>query len=115
MVCTSLSLYSVGLTTAMTGVHFTLFVECFQALLLRIDKNGRRNKELLAFICILFTLGNVGNATNLVLAQKTFIDNRTYPGGPNAFFLQQSTNWSAVVCNSVYIGNSWFADALLVY
>ncbi|KAJ7890170.1 hypothetical protein B0H14DRAFT_3705941 [Mycena olivaceomarginata] len=92
------------------GLYFSLLIF---PLLLR--KDGRRNKELLAFICILFTLGNVGNATNLVLAQKTFIDNRTYPGGPNAFFLQQSTNWSAVVCNSVYIVNSWFADALLLY
>ncbi|KAJ7362514.1 hypothetical protein DFH08DRAFT_950778 [Mycena albidolilacea] len=94
------------------GVHFTLFVECFQALLLR--KDGRRNKELLAFICILFTLGNVGNAANLVLAQKTFIDNRTYPGGPNAFFLQQSTNWSAVLYSAISYAPPTVVSAILI-
>ncbi|KAJ7048680.1 hypothetical protein C8F01DRAFT_1213631 [Mycena amicta] len=95
------------------GVHLTLFVECVQAL--RARREGRRNRELLLFVCILFVLGNIGNATNIVFGQKTFIDDRNYPGGPNAFFVEQSTNWSAVVCNSVYIVNSWFQDALLVY
>ncbi|KAF7315972.1 hypothetical protein MIND_00114100 [Mycena indigotica] len=95
------------------GIHLTLFFECVQALCSR--RESQRNRELLVFVCLLFTLGNIGNATNIIFAQKTFIDNRNYPGGPNAFFVEQSTNWSAVVCNSVYIVNSWFQDALLVY
>ncbi|KAJ7605963.1 hypothetical protein DFH06DRAFT_1019882 [Mycena polygramma] len=95
------------------GIHLTLFVLCASAL--RARKAGRRNRELLAFICILFVLGNIGNATNIVFGQKTFIDDRDYPGGPNAFFVEQSTDWSAVVCNSAYIVNSWFQDALLLY
>jgi hypothetical protein len=85
---------------------------CAKALHLR--KIGHKNKGLLVFICILFLLGNIGNATNIVFGQKTFIDDREYPGGPNAFFVEQSTDWSAVVCNSVYIVNSWLQDALLV-
>ncbi|KAJ7135105.1 hypothetical protein C8R46DRAFT_1325870 [Mycena filopes] len=95
------------------GVHLTLFMQCVGALYRR--KEGQRNRGLLAFISILFILGNIGNATNIVFGQKTFIDDRNYPGGPNAFFVEQSTNWSAVVCNSVYIVNSWFQDALLLY
>ncbi|KAJ7448666.1 hypothetical protein B0H11DRAFT_340224 [Mycena galericulata] len=95
------------------GVHLTLFFQCARALYAR--KGGKRNRELLIFICILFILGNIGNATNIVFGQKTFIDDRDFPGGPNAFFVEESTNWSAVVCNSVYIVNSWFQDALLLF
>ncbi|KAF7333581.1 hypothetical protein MSAN_02417100 [Mycena sanguinolenta] len=95
------------------GVHLTLFVQCVQALYAR--KSGRRNHELLIFVCILFALGNVGNATNILFGQKTFIDDRDYPGGPGVYFVEQSTNWSVVVCDSVYIVNSWFADGLLLY
>ncbi|KAJ7140380.1 hypothetical protein C8R46DRAFT_1233825 [Mycena filopes] len=84
------------------GVHLTLFMQCVGALYR--PKEGQRNRGLLAFISILFILGNIGNATNIKL-----------PRGPNAFFVEQSTNWSAVVCNSVYIVNSWFQDALLLY
>ncbi|KAJ7257040.1 hypothetical protein C8J57DRAFT_1185909 [Mycena rebaudengoi] len=94
------------------GVHLTLFFQCARALYTR---NGHRNRELLVFVCILFILGNIGNATNMIFGQRTFIDNRGYPGGPNAYFVEQSFDWSAVVCNSVYIVNSWFQDALLLY
>jgi len=69
----------------------------------------------LIFICILFVLGNIGNATTIVFGQKTYIDDRNYPGGPSAYFVEQSTNWSCVVANAVYIVNSWFQDGLLVY
>ena len=44
----------------------------------------------------------------------TFIDNRNYPGGPGAYNVAQSTNTVAVICNSVYIVNSWLQDTLLV-
>ncbi|KAJ7793421.1 hypothetical protein B0H14DRAFT_3889355 [Mycena olivaceomarginata] len=67
------------------------------------------------FVFILFALGNIGNATSFLFAQKSFIDDRDYPGGPGAYFVEQSTDWSAVVCNSVYIVNTWFQDGILLY
>ncbi|KAF7377178.1 hypothetical protein MSAN_00137200 [Mycena sanguinolenta] len=96
------------------GVHFTLFVQCVYALYAG-RKSRRHNWELLAFISTLFTLGNIGNATSIYYAQKTFIDDRNYPGGPGAFFLEQASQWSGVVCNSVYVVNTWFQDGLLLY
>ncbi|KAF8158630.1 hypothetical protein K438DRAFT_1860886 [Mycena galopus ATCC 62051] len=95
------------------GVHLTLFCQCVPALCSR--KSGRHNRELLIYVFILFALGNIGNATTIVFAQKSFIDDRNYPGGPGAYFVEQSTNWSAVVCNSVYIVNTWFQDGILLY
>ncbi|KAJ7887536.1 hypothetical protein B0H14DRAFT_3127513 [Mycena olivaceomarginata] len=76
------------------GVHLTLFCQCVPALCAR--KFGRRNRELLIFVFILFALGNIGNATSFLFAQKSFINNRDYPGGPGAYFVEQSTDWSAV-------------------
>ncbi|KAJ6482590.1 hypothetical protein C8R45DRAFT_1062954 [Mycena sanguinolenta] len=96
------------------GVHLTLFVQCAHALYVG-RKSRRHNWELMAFIFIIFALGNIGNATSIFYAQKTFIDDRNYPGGPGAFFFEQSTQWSGVVCNSVYIVNTWFQDGLLLY
>ncbi|KAJ7790133.1 hypothetical protein B0H14DRAFT_225659 [Mycena olivaceomarginata] len=58
-------------------------------------------------------LGNIGNATSFLFTRKSLIDDRDYPGGPGAYFVEQSTNWSAVVCNSVYIVNTWFQDGIL--
>ncbi|KAF7328661.1 hypothetical protein MSAN_02467700 [Mycena sanguinolenta] len=96
------------------GVHLTLFVQCVHALYSG-RKTRRHNWELLLFIFILFALGNIGNATSIFYAQKTFIDDRNYPGGPGAYFFEQSTQWVAVLCNSVYIVNTWFQDGLLLY
>ncbi|KAF7328660.1 hypothetical protein MSAN_02467600 [Mycena sanguinolenta] len=95
------------------GVHLTLFIQCVHALFGR--KFSRHSWAMLIFVCILFILGNIGNATSIFYAQKTFIDDRNYPGGPGAFFFEQSTQWSAVLCNSVYIVNTWFQDGLLLY
>ncbi|KAF7328672.1 hypothetical protein MSAN_02468800 [Mycena sanguinolenta] len=93
------------------GVHLTLFFQCVPALCAR--KSGHRNRELLIFVFILFILGNLGNATTLIFAQKSFIDDRDYPGGPGAYFVEQSADWTVVVCNSVYIVNTWLQDGLL--
>ncbi|KAJ7821191.1 hypothetical protein B0H14DRAFT_3089137 [Mycena olivaceomarginata] len=95
------------------GVHLTLFCQCVPALF--ASKSGRHNRELLIFVFILFALGNIGNATTFLFAQKSFIDYRDYPGGPGAYFVEQSTDWSAVVCNSVYIVNTWFQDGIVLY
>ncbi|KAF7328676.1 hypothetical protein MSAN_02469200 [Mycena sanguinolenta] len=96
------------------GVHLTLFFQCVHALY-----TGRKaqphNWQWLLFVFILFALGNIGNATSIFYVQKTFIDDRNYPGGPGAYFFEQSTQWAAVLCNSVYIVNTWFQDGLLLY
>ncbi|KAJ7793422.1 hypothetical protein B0H14DRAFT_149075 [Mycena olivaceomarginata] len=95
------------------GVHLTLFCQCVPALCAR--KSRRRNRVLLIFVFILFALGTIGSGTSYLFAQKSFIDDRDYPGGPGAYFVEQSTDWSAVVTNSVYIVNTWFQDGILLY
>ncbi|KAH9484497.1 hypothetical protein JR316_0003979 [Psilocybe cubensis] len=98
------------------GIHLTLFVWTSHILYTkRMNSKGTVGQFLLLYVVVVFVLGNIGNATNIRFGEMTFIDNRNYPGGPNAFFVQQSTNKVAVLCNSAYIVNSWFQDGLLLY
>lgn len=94
------------------GIHLTLYLAC----LTHLRPRGERNDQyILAYITLLFILGNIGNGTNIKWGEMTFIDNRNYPGGPGAYNVAQSTNPVAVICNSVYIVNSWLQDTLLIY
>ncbi|KAJ7622495.1 hypothetical protein FB45DRAFT_683912, partial [Roridomyces roridus] len=97
------------------GIHFILFIQCVNAVYARRQRQvALRTCGLLGVICILFILGAIGNSTHIVLAGKTFIDDRNFPGGPGAY--AASTNdWSAVVTDSVCIVNTWVQDAILLY
>jgi hypothetical protein len=101
------------LGTVAYGIHLTLFISAFHLLYTR--KRTQHESFLLVYILVLFILGNIGNGTNIKFGEMTFIDDRNYPGGPNAFFVQQSINPVAVICNSAYIVNSWLQDGLLLY
>ncbi len=58
-------------------------------------------------------MGNVGNGTNIKVGELTFVDNRNFPGGPNAYFAT-GAGPVGLTCNVVYIINTWFQDGLLV-
>ncbi|KAF8900260.1 hypothetical protein CPB84DRAFT_1779209 [Gymnopilus junonius] len=96
------------------GAGFTL--PCLsQPHVLLVGKRTKQDYLFLAYISLLFILGNIGNGMNIKFGKLTFIDNRNYPGGPNAFFVEQSINPIAVICNCMFIVNSWLQDALLLY
>ncbi|KAF5358564.1 hypothetical protein D9757_012959 [Collybiopsis confluens] len=95
------------------GVHATLFFQAFQLLYARRHK--KQEQIFLVYIVTVFLLSNIGNATNFKFGEMVFIDFRDYPGGPGAYFVEQSTAFAAVVCNCVYICLTWFQDGLLLY
>jgi hypothetical protein len=61
----------------------------------------------LVYICVVFFLSSIGNAANTRFAQYTFIDNRDYPGGPNAYFVEQAGEWLNYTGYVVYLINTW--------
>jgi hypothetical protein len=65
------------------------------------------------YVLLLFTMGNVGNAANIKVGEVIWIDNRNFPGGPNAFYAQGGGPFNNTA-NVVYIINSWFQDGMLV-
>ncbi|KAF9527836.1 hypothetical protein CPB83DRAFT_884029 [Crepidotus variabilis] len=105
-------LVGVFLAAVAFGVHLTLFILCFRALIR--GQRTRSNRFFLFYICLMFTLGNIGNGLNIKLSQMSFIDHRDWPGGPSAYVVQ-TTNILGLACNLTYIISSWLQDGLLVY
>lgn len=93
------------------GVHLTLFTWCFQLLIQKRKTQG--DFLLMIYISLLFIMGNIGNGTNIKVGELTFVDNRSFPGGPSTFFAT-GRGPVGLACNVIYIINSWFQDGLLV-
>jgi hypothetical protein len=68
------------------GILFTI---TFQAVLLFL-KAPRKSIPwgLIAYMSVMFVLASVGFGINANFNQKTYIDDRNFPGGPNAFTVQ---------------------------
>ena len=61
------------------GAHVVLFVNCFLALW------RRKRTYLLAYILALFSLSTAAIGLQIWWSQVAFIDNHSYPGGPNLY------------------------------
>ncbi|KZT28830.1 hypothetical protein NEOLEDRAFT_1154312 [Neolentinus lepideus HHB14362 ss-1] len=97
------------------GVHLTLFIMCMLSLWKERTRSPRYSYMTMIYVFVLFALGTIGNAANTQFNEMTFVDDRDYPGGPNAFFVEQNSYWFNVVGYSVYIVNTWLQDGLLLY
>lgn len=62
----------------------------------------------------MFIVSSLGNGGQFKFTQMIWIDNREYPGGPGAYFAEQSTAFESTLCNAAYIVNGWLQDALIV-
>ncbi|EIN04127.1 hypothetical protein PUNSTDRAFT_76736 [Punctularia strigosozonata HHB-11173 SS5] len=97
------------------GVHATLFFICLDLLIKQLKSHPKRSYAMLVYIVMLFILGSLGNAANIKFNEMVFVDNRDYPGGPNAYFVEQNGVWINVLSYGVYIVNTWLQDGLLLY
>lgn len=94
------------------GVHLTLFIWGMSILFRK--KRSVRDYCWMVYIILLFIMGNIGNGTNIKVGEDTFINMRNFPGGPSQYF---ATGGGPVglTCNVIYIVNTWFQDAFLLY
>ena len=77
-------------------------------------KHGRPQNFMLAtYTFLLFALGTVFMAMNIHLAQLGFIDDRNFPGGPEAYEEFRYDSALAVIPNAAFILSNWLADGLL--
>ncbi|KII87102.1 hypothetical protein PLICRDRAFT_142209 [Plicaturopsis crispa FD-325 SS-3] len=106
-------LYGIFLGAIAYGIHVALAFMAFHLLWAR--RKATSDYVFLAYVAIVFVLGSIGNATYLKFGEMSFISNRDYPGGPGAYFMEQSTIPVSALCNSVYVVNGWFQDGLLLY
>ncbi|KAF8553519.1 hypothetical protein OG21DRAFT_1441755 [Imleria badia] len=98
------------------GITVSLYFLSFH-LLVR-DKNRVELKQrlpLLIYITVSFVLGTLFMIALATFTQMAFIDDRNYPGGPNAF---ENNMFSIPVDdagNAAFVLSNWLSDALVVW
>lgn len=63
---------------------FVLIIQALQALLAR-PRSGKRSWWLVAYVFVILALSTIGVGGNAKFIEMTYIDDRNYPGGPNAY------------------------------
>ena len=66
------------------------------------------------YMTIMFTLVTIGNAGNIWNDQAAFVDNRNFPGGPNAFGETFYSLPQSVMGFVAFILATWLQDGFLV-
>ncbi|KAI0667416.1 hypothetical protein C8Q78DRAFT_378708 [Trametes maxima] len=100
------------------GAHIAVFAQCFYTIATRL-RSGKdvpsRSRWLLGFITVLFAMGSLNIACNTKMTQLMFIDNRGYPGGPNAWFFANYNYGVNTAGNAAYAVSSFLADGILLW
>lgn len=103
-----------NLSDMLYGVAALLFFRCISALLL--PRRGHQRKPLLAlYTFVLFALGTIFTGMSINTSVLAFIENRNFPGGPEAYALFRYSSVLWVTPNTVFILANWLADGLLLY
>ncbi|KAF9465120.1 hypothetical protein BDZ94DRAFT_1296643 [Collybia nuda] len=96
------------------GISALLFFQCMAQLLW--PKRGRdRNLILAGYTFLLFSLGTVFTGMNINVAILGFIENRNFPGGPEAYSSFTQSSALGVIPNAAFILSNWMADALMLW
>ncbi|TFK47279.1 hypothetical protein OE88DRAFT_1636850 [Heliocybe sulcata] len=97
------------------GVHLTLFIACFSALWTQRTCRPRYSQAMLSYIALLSIMGTISFATNTRFNEMTFVDDRDYPGGPNAFFVSQNSLPVNILGDGTSFVAQWMQDGLLLW
>ena len=62
---------------------------------------------MLAYICVLFTLGTVGFGGQVKFNEMMFVQYRDFPGGPLSFNLGMYNNGASNMANASYVSDLW--------
>jgi hypothetical protein len=96
------------------GMTVVLFFHCMQALLWP-RAHGPPKYYLVIYTFVLFSLGTIFVALNLRSSVLAFIDNRNFPGGPEAYALSVYSSPLIITPNVCFVISNLLADGLLMY
>ncbi|KAF6764742.1 hypothetical protein DFP72DRAFT_799055 [Ephemerocybe angulata] len=102
------------LTTLAYGALVMLFCQLFQAMALR-PKRGRTFYGLIAYSTPIFILATVAVGGRFRFSEKVYIENRTFPEGPTAWYASNSGQWENVMTMASNIVLPWIGDTLMIY
>ncbi|TBU51881.1 hypothetical protein BD310DRAFT_890234 [Dichomitus squalens] len=99
------------------GVHVAVFAVCARTLYrsTKIRRTRRHAVLVPLFISLLFAMGTVNLACNTRMTQLMFIDNRAFPGGPNAWFFAFYSLGTNTAGNASYVVANALADGVLLW
>lgn len=97
------------------GVVLTLYLICLNTLVKDLRTDRRKTAVIgIAYTTVMFLLGALYCASNARTTQEAYVDNKGFPGGPNAyanFIFDQPITIAGLVA---FFGANWMTDAILV-
>lgn len=100
---------SVPLSSVAYGIHFTLYLIVAHHLIYHPSSSSSSSSRikpswpLVAYISVNFILGTFGIAAESRFNELTYVDDRNYPGGPNAFVSAQYGDFINIFGTSAYV------------
>ncbi|KIJ64927.1 hypothetical protein HYDPIDRAFT_89869 [Hydnomerulius pinastri MD-312] len=109
-------LQGVMVSSVAYGISVSLYVMSFHLLVRNSTRvEFKKRLPLLIYITVAFILGTIFMVTLAAFTQMAFIDNRDYPGGPNAYENNMFSIPVDDVGNASFVLTNWLADALVVW
>lgn len=97
------------------GILCCVTVLCMHELLSRRETTPRLRWYFnLGYVSLLFVLGTLGGAVQTLIAQRAYIDNRNYPGGPAVYLATHYNTPINVFGFACYVVATWLQDGFLV-
>ena len=97
------------------GSVATLCIQCF-AMLARGFKRSRLSRDgpLIVYVVLIFILSTIFIGAAMQFTQQAFVDDRNFPGGPNAYEIDEFSIPLDALANDCLVVSTFLSDALLV-
>ena len=97
------------------GSVVTLCFQCFFLLANTFDRRRiLRDAPLLVFVLVTFAMSTAFIGTVMQFTQQAFVDDRNFPGGPNAYEIVEFSIPIDAAANDLVVVSTIISDALLV-
>lgn len=103
------------LSNVFYGMQFMLFGMTLDMLVRSLTRSGnKRHLITITFLVFIFVMSTLFMFSSVASTERAFIDDRNYPGGPDAYEAQMSEGPLSELGNSSLMIGQWVMDLLLV-
>ncbi|KAA1477269.1 hypothetical protein DENSPDRAFT_579700 [Dentipellis sp. KUC8613] len=101
--------------TIFAGVSYGLVLALFAMAMANFPYPPSNYWKVFTMTIWLFALSTTSIGLQIRWTVVALVNNRTYPGGPNAYIEQNVGNWLDVMLNAMYVLVTWTADLTILY
>ncbi|KZV92307.1 hypothetical protein EXIGLDRAFT_675324, partial [Exidia glandulosa HHB12029] len=109
-----MTLRASGTYSVIEGMHVLLFARCVYAMT-RNWTNMANYQWTLPFIVGLFITGTLNVSFGIKYSEMIWIDQRNFPGGPNAYVASSFSDPINVACSAGYVVGTFLADGFVLW